>query len=359
MEETFSRFARIALPPPRYLWPLSAGIDISTSGVKLAVVKERAHGLELTVADERRFEAGVFERGEMTDRPAVVKALVSLRRAHGVEQAHVALPEMRAYLFETDAEGNAPAARRASVERRIDEFVPIPPADVTFDLVPLRPNGNGGERVIGVGYARRAVDEMLSVLEESGIRARSLESETFSVPRALCAPGEAETVLIIDIGRSTTKVEVATGRVPRYATTLDIGGHALTLAVQKHFGVTEEEAKNVKAEKGIVAGEGGEEYIAAMLSTVSAIRDEIMRRLDYWQTHAKPEDRATRAVLVGGNATVRGLAPYLAGALGIPVADGDVFRNFAPLDAWAPPLPKPQSLAYATAIGLTLRDRAY
>lgn len=355
MEGTFSRYVRSALPPPRYLWPLSAGIDISTSGVKLAIAKEHPHGLELLVADERRFDAGVFERGEMSDRAAVVRALTAIGRAHGVTQAHVALPETRGYLFETDAEGTTPEAWRASVERRIDEFVPIPPADVSFDLVPLRPSGVG-MRVVGVGYARRAVDELLSVLEESGIRARSLENETFSVPRALCAPGETENVMIIDIGRTTTKVVVATGRIPRYATTLDIGGHALTLAVQKYFGVTEEEAKKVKAEKGIVAGSGTDEYVAAMLSTVSAVRDEIMRRLDYWQGHAKPEDRVTRAVLVGGNASVRGLAQYLTGALALPVADGDIFRNFASLDVWLPPAPKRAALAYATAIGLTLRD---
>jgi len=358
MEGTFSRFARIALPPPRYLWPLSAGIDISTSGAKLAVVREASHGLELSVADERRFELGVFEHGEMRDREAVAKALRELVRAHGVHEAHVSLPEARAYLFETDAEGASPPAWRASIERRIDEFVPIPPADVAFDLLPLRPSEKG-MRIVGVGYAQRSIDELLSMLEESGVTARSLEGETFSVPRALFLPGEGETVLIIDIGRSTTKVVVATGRIPRYATTLDIGGHALTLAVQKHFGVTEEEAKKVKASQGIVAGEGSDEYLAAMLSTVSAIRDEILRRLDYWQTHAAPEDRVTRAVLTGGNATVRGLAAYLSGALGMPVTDGDVFRNFASIDSWLPPIEKRQSLAYATAIGLALRDQDF
>jgi type IV pilus assembly protein PilM len=357
MDGTLHRFARVALPPPRYLWPLSAGIDVSTSGVKLAVAKEHAHGLELAVADERRFAPGAFERGEIVDRTAVVKALRELSRAHGVREAHVSLPEARAYLFETIAEGSTAEALRASVERRIDEFVPIPPAEVAFDIVPLRQEP-AGTRVVGVGYARRAIDEFLAAFADAGIGVRSLEDETFSVPRALSVPGEAETALLIDIGRSTTKLIVATGRVPRDATTLDIGGHALTLAVQKHFGVTEEEAKKVKAEQGIVAGEGNDEYVAAMLSTAAAIRDEILRRLDYWQTHAAPEDRATRAILVGGNASIRGLDAYLAGALGMPVADGDVFRNFASTDHWLPPVERRQSLAYATAIGLTLRDTA-
>ena len=66
----------------------------------------------------------------------------------------------------------------------------------------------------------------------------------------------------------------------------------------------------------------------------------------------------TRAILVGGNASIRGMDAYLTGALGMPVADGDVFRSFVSTDHWLPPVGKPQSLAYATAIGLTLRDSA-
>src|SRR5690606_29837907 len=116
--------------------------------------------------------------------------------------------------------------------------------------------------------------------------------------------------------------------------------HALTEAIQKHFGVSEEEAKRVKAERGIVPGTGNEEYLAAMLSTVSVIREEIARRLDYWQSHAAQggvHAPVTRAILVGGNATVLGLPAYLESSLKVPVELGDVFANFAPRDKWLPP----------------------
>jgi Tfp pilus assembly PilM family ATPase len=149
---------------------------------------------------------------------------------------------------------------------------------------------------------------------------------------------------------------VVTKRLPRYVTTLDIGGHALTQAVMKHFGVSEEEAKRVKAEKGIAPGAGHEEYLAAMLSTVSVIRDEIGKRLEYWQSRGGAAEPVTRAILVGGNATVLGLSEYLEASLKVPVALGDVFSNFASREAWLPPLEYQESLAYGTAIGLALRE---
>jgi type IV pilus assembly protein PilM len=213
--------------------------------------------------------------------------------------------------------------------------------------------------MIGVGYAHRVIDDSLSVFDEAGIKVRAIESETFALPRALIPHGDPSTVLIIDIGKSSTKLLVVSNRLPRLATTLNIGGHALTLAVQKYFGVTEEEAKRVKAEKGLTPGPDNDEYIAAMLSTLSVIREEVVRRIDYWnsrQTAVAAHDSISRAIIVGGNATVRGLPEYLEVTLKIPVELGDVFTNLAPRADWLPSIDYMESLAFGTAIGLGLRE---
>ncbi len=248
--------------------------------------------------------------------------------------------------------GRTTAERRIAVEQHLDEYVPLPPTEVIFDAVPVMTVGET-THMAGVGCARRVVDLALSVFDEAGIRVRAVEGETFASPRALLAHGDTETVLIIDIGKTTTKFVVVAHRIPIFATTLDIGGHALTLAVQKHFNVTEEEAKKVKAERGVVAGEDNQEYLAAMISTVSVIRDEIVKRLDYWQTRAAvgtAHEPVTRVILVGGNATLRGLPEYLETSLKVPVELGDVFTNLAKRDNWLPPVDYMQSLAYATAL---------
>ncbi len=353
-----SRVLRVEFPPPSYLAPATAGIDISTSGIKIAKLVEKAHGLELADYAELPLPTGTVVDGEIRDPAAVVQGLKELAAKHHLKVASIALPESRGYLFEAEAEGASMDEAKVAIERRLDEYVPLPANDVAFAIAPL-PKKDATQHVVGVGYARRVVDDSLAALDEAGIRARAIESETFALPRALLPHGNNETVLIIDIGKTTTKLLVATSRLPRYVTTLDIGGHALTLAVEKHFGVSEEEAKRVKAERGIVPGSGNEEYLAAMLSTVSVIRDEIAKRLEYWQS--RPEttagnDAVTRAILVGGNATVLGLPEYLQTSLKVPVELGDVFANFAPREIWLPPLEYTESLAYGTAIGLALRD---
>ncbi len=358
MESIFSRFIRLQSAPPTYLSLPTAGIDISTSGIKIALLEERMLGLELTRFGEERFDSGTVVGGEIRNRDAVTRALRALVSRHHFEVANIALPESRGYLFETIAEGDGYDSWRLSVENRIDTFVPLPPTEVVFDIAPLSKEAEG-MRVVGIGYARNVITETTHIFKECGVAVRAVESETFSLPRSLITPAEQETVLIIDIGKTTTKLLVVTNRLPRYVTTLDIGGHALTLAVQKYFGVTEEEAKKIKAERGIVSGVESEEYINAMLSTVSAIREEIVKRFLYWQSRAVQEKHIPaieRVILTGGNSTVRGLSEYLEASLKIPVILGDVFSNLASKQNWLPPIDYLESLGYGTAVGLALRE---
>ncbi len=350
---------RALFAPPRYIAPPLSGIDLSTSGVKAVRLAEGVHGLTLASHFEARLPAGAFTDGEIVDRGAVVEALRSATKATGVSAAHVALPESKSYLFEMTVSGSNKEEQRTAIEQHLDEFIPLPPPDTAFDFVEIGKNEQKEALVAGVGFARRIVEETLSTFDEAGVDVRTLEEETFAASRALLPYGEDATILIIDIGKTTTKLSIVTRRIPRFATTIHIGGHALTLAVQKYFGVTEEEARKVKASRGIISTPGNEEYLAAMLSTVSAIRDEISRHLSFWQERAVRggiHEMVSRAIIAGGNASVRGLPEYLEGSLQIPVATGDVFTNFASRDTWIPTLDYTESLAYATAIGLALRD---
>lgn len=363
MSDSFlARLARIELAPPSYLALPAAGIDISTSGIKVAVLTERLAGIELASYSEHLLATGAVTGGEITDPEVVAKAIAIEAKKNHVSFANIALSESRSYLFETTLEGNHQGATvaqlRALTEQHLDEYVPLPPADVAFDVVPVLTTDTATS-IVGVGYARRVIEESLATLDEAGVTTLAIESEIFSMARALMPNESRETVLIIDIGKTTTKLIVVSGQIPQFATTLDIGGDALTQAVMKHFGISEEEAKVVKAEKGLVSKDEKDEYMATMLLTVSAIREEIMRRLEYWQSRAvagSSHEPVTRVLLTGGNATVRGLPEYLETAIKLPVALGDVFTNLASRDKWLPNIDYTESLAYATAIGLALRD---
>jgi len=359
MTLAFREHVRIAFAPPHYIALPLSGIDISTSGVKAVRLTHDACGLTLARYAEARLPSGAYVDGEIVDRTAIAHVLSTVAKAAGISSANVSLSESKSYLFETTVPGTHSAEWRTIVEQHLDELVPLPPPETAFDIVKVGQNKQGDSIVVGVGFARRIIDDTLSLFDQANINVRALEGETFASSRALLPHGDESTALIIDVGRSTTKISIVARRIPYFATTIGIGGHALTLAVQKHFGVTEAEARKIKAERGIVPAPGNEDYLSAMLSTVSAIRDEISHRLEYWQGKTAlvgVHSPVSHAILAGGNASVRGFSEYLEGTLRIPVATGEVFTNLASRDTWVPSLDYTESLAYATAIGLALRD---
>lgn len=359
MSSVFLERLSVAFAPPKYIARPYSGIDISTSGVKAVRLAASGRGLILEEYADERLPVGAYADGEIVDHSAVAKVIASVASSAGIVCANVALPESKSYIFETAVHGASKNEQRTAIEQSLDELIPLPPQETVFDFVKTGQAENGDARITGIGFARRIVDDILSVFDQANIRVQALEGETFASSRALLPHGDESTALIIDIGRATTKISIIVRRIPRFATTIGIGGHSLTLAVQKHFGVTEIEARKVKYEHGIVPAPGNEDYLATMLSTVSAIRDEISSRLEYWQGKAgidSTHEPVTHAILAGGNASVRGLPEYLEGALRIPVVAGNVFSNLASIDAQIPSLDYNESLAYATAIGLALRD---
>lgn len=359
MSSVLGERLRVAFAPPHYLALPLSGIDLSASGVKAVRLSSSARGLTLSKYAEVRLPSGAFTDGEIVDRTTVVEALSTAVAMTGISATNAALPESKSYLFESAAQGMKKSEWNTAIEQHLDELIPLPPPETAFDIIGVGQNAQGETLVAGIGFARRIVDDTLSAFDQAGIEVRALEGETFAMARALLPVGDVSTTLIIDVGKTTTKLAIVAERIPRFAATIGIGGHALTLAVQKHFGVTEAEARKVKAERGIVPAPGNEDYLAAMLSTVSAIRDEISLRLQYWQEKAATSgahEPVSHAILAGGNASVRGLPEYLEGALRVPVTAGDVFTNLASRNSWIPTLDYTESLAYATAIGLALRD---
>ena len=252
MSLVFSERLRAALAPPQYMALPFSGIDLSTSGVKAVRLTPGAQGLILSHYAQSRLPLGACVDGEIVDHSAVVEALATAARAIGISAANVALSESKSYLFETTAAGTKKVEWRTAVEQRLDELIPLPPPDTAFDIVGVGRDSRGEALVAGVGFARRIVDDTLSVFDQANIEVRALEDEPFAIARALLPTGDTSTVLIIDVGKTTTKLAIVAKRIPRFATTIGIGGHALTLAVQKHFGVTESEARKGKTEHGNV-----------------------------------------------------------------------------------------------------------
>ncbi len=337
----------------------AAGVDISQGGVKHVVLSERGAATRLTAFAETPLPQGAIVAGDIEIEDRVVEVLRTLRLRHGVKYANASLPERKAYLYNVLIPSSAKSLR-AGVEFDFETHVPLPPGEAVFDFETVR-TIEAGTVVAVTAYARRIVEEYRRVFEKAGIMLRSLEVESQAVARAVVpAADRTRTVMMIDFGKHTTRIAIVENGVVVFTATVEVGGDAMTQAVMKRMNVPEAEAEKIKNERGFLMSPDNKDLVETLMSTVSVVKDEIVKHLTYWNspsTDDVPRRKVERAVICGGNANLRGFPEYLEGFLNMPVVIGNVWGNAFSFDHYVPPMHFSDSLEYATAVGLALRGR--
>jgi Tfp pilus assembly PilM family ATPase len=142
-----------------------------------------------------------------------------------------------------------------------------------------------------------------------------------------------------------------------YTSTIDIGGKELSSALRKQLGNKEEhELTEIKNLQGLVRGVEDATVYESLIPTVSAIKDEVAIRIQYWNNRdMEDSDRYIESVILcGGSANLKGLPGYLTETLNIPTKLAQVWQNAFDIEHFVPPIGLRYSYGYATAIGLGL-----
>lgn len=344
-------------PTPPQVAMLAAGIDISQGSVKSVQLSEHGDSVVVKSFSEIPLPEGAVIGGDIEKEDVVVDVLRSLRLKNGVRYACASLPEKKAYIYQTLVPHDAKNLK-AGVEFDFEAHVPLPPKEALFDFESVR-RIESGTVVSVTAYAKRLVQKYQSVFEKAGITLRSLEVESQALARAVVdSSAKKKTVLMIDFGKYTTRIAIVQNGVVGFTATVEVGGDAMTQAVMKRLNVPEAEAEQIKNEKGFLMSPANKDLVETLMSTVSVVKDEIVKHMSYWNDPAQddvPRRPIERAIMCGGNANLRGFPEYLEGYLNIPVSIANVWSNALVFDKYVPPMQYSDSLEYATAVGLALR----
>ena len=353
--------ARAILPPPNYLRMPSVGVDLSDSSLKYIQFRPAQHGEALSIVSygELPIDPGVLSRGEIKDTTKLTAALREVKARTGTPYVRLALPEEGAYLFETQIDRDtAHIEIRGLLEFRLEENVPLSSRDAYFDydIYPIV----GAPKALGVSvtaYGCTTVDALMEVASGAGFIPLSFEVESQAIARAILPKGTKGTHLILDCGKLRTGIGIVHNGILMYTSTIDLGGRELSSALKKQTKIEDEDQLTViKNTQGLIRSAAGPEVYEALIATISAIKDEVAQRIQYWNNRdVANDDRFIDAVhLCGGSANVRGLAEYFTETLGIETSLANVWQNAFDINDTVPPIDRAHAYGYATAIGLGL-----
>jgi len=340
----------------------SVGIDVSDTSLKYIFFKPSAHSekaFDLVHYGDIDIEEGAVERGVVNDVSKLSAALKEVKKKTGIEHVRFSLPEERAYIFETEIPHGTPFKEiRGLLEFKLEENVPLSPRDAYFDyeILPLPKEEN--VLVVSVtAYAKETVDAYYSACQEAGVVQLSFEVEAQAIARSTIPNDDLGTYMIVDFGKTRTGIGIVNRGILLYTSTIDIGGKEMSAALRRQLGEKEEEELTVlKNTEGLKPSRENIAVREALLGTVSAIKDELNTRIQYWNNrHDEKVDKfIEEIILCGGSSNLKGLPEYLSDSLDIETKRANVWSNAFSIDSYVPPIDQPHSYGYATAVGLGL-----
>ncbi len=348
-------------PPPKFLEMPAVGLDISDRSIKFTRLKYKKGNLDLDGFANQEIPVGIIEEGEIKDRQKLLDILIEFKKKYHFKYAFVSLPEQQAYIVSLQIPFMLKGQLREAIELQLEEYVPLSASEAVFDYEILQePESESGHYHISVSILpKKMVEQYSAVLDEARIYSLAFETEAQAMVRCLVRHEQKGNFLIVDIGGTRTGFAVVTDGVVSFTSTQsNIGGQNITQSIKKNLGVSFEEAEKIKVEKGLIRSKDNEKLFFSLIPVVSALKDEILRFRDYWQTHGD-DHHATRfekIVLCGGQATLPGLVEYLASGLETKVEIGNPWVNILSFDEIIPAIDRNNALRYVTSLGLSLRE---
>ncbi|MGI2026860.1 pilus assembly protein PilM [Endozoicomonas sp. ALB091] len=312
------------------------GVDISSTSVKVIEL-----GLKGSVYRVEAFCVEPLPPGAVVENnihevdvigEAVARALSQSRT--GLKNAAVAVSgaavitktiDMDASLSEDEME------TQISVEA--DQYIPYAMDEVAIDFEVQGLNEKNPERVeVLLAACRRDNVEMREeALRLGGLTARVVDVEAFAMERAcelidgqLDLPDQDPVLAIVDIGATKTTLNVISRGKTVYTREQLFGGRQLTDEIQRRYGLTPEEAEKAKCKGGLP-----DDYEPEVLEPFrETVVQQVSRSLQFFYSSSQFND-VDAIALVGGSASIPGMAEMIQDKLGVPTRLANPFAGMS------------------------------
>jgi type IV pilus assembly protein PilM len=317
--------------------PPLIGVDISASSIKMVELAEAGN-------NQFRLERYVIERlpkdavsdGNIANLDAVAEGLRSAWRNMGtrVRNVAMALPASAVITRKIILPGNLREQEmEVQVEAEANQSIPFPLDEVNLDFQVLGPSPKTpGENEILIAASRKEkVEDRVAAAQAADLKALVMDVENFAAQNAfegiasqLPGGGKGQTVALIDIGATTTHINVLHDGQSVYMRDQSFGGNQLTQEIQRHYGMGYEEAENIKR-----SGNLPDNYENEVLAPFTdALAQEVMRALQLF-FQSTTFQKVDQVFLAGGCAAIHGLDEMISSRVKAPTMIANPFANMS------------------------------
>lgn len=337
------------------------GIDVGSSSIKLAQLKEHKGGYQLVNLGLLPISSDAIVDNSIMDSGAIVAAISNLAESHKVKTKNVA----------ASVSGHSVIIRKiqlpimteeemeASIQWEAEQYIPFEISEVNLDFQILGPDAKDPSQmnVILVAAKKDFVNDYVAVFQEAGFNPTVMDVDCFAVENAFEANYDAEDeeiIALINMGASAINVNILKEGVSVFTRDIQVGGNMFNEELQKRLGLSNEDAEQAKL-GGEIEDVDAEAVLAVIEDAKANLIQEIQRSLDFYSA-TSADERVQKVFITGGVSRTAMMGESLKERLGVPVESLNPFRlvsasekDFDPeyLEAVAP--------LFSVAIGLGMR----
>lgn len=338
------------------------GVDISASSIKiLELSRSGDHYRVERYAVEPLPQNAVIEH-TITEVDQVAQTMQRAVKRSGTKCKNVAVAVAGSHVISKIINMPAGLADRdlqTQIEMEADRYIPYPLDEVNLDFQVLGPADSGGEQVnvLIAACRKEIVDDYLAVTQGAGLTPTVIDIETYAMENAysliaqhMPGGGMEKTIAVIDVGATTTNINVMRDNRSIYTRDHTFGGRQLTEEIQRRYGLSYEEAGLAKKQGGLP-----DNYQTDVLRPfMEALCQEVMRALQFFYS-SSPYNSVDQVLLAGGCAQIPGVEELVAARVGVATAIANPFASMSLSSRVKPQLLSNDAPSLMISCGLAMR----
>ncbi|MBN1662628.1 MAG: type IV pilus assembly protein PilM [Deltaproteobacteria bacterium] len=310
------------------------GLDIGSSALKVAEILETPSGYLLNQFSQISLPKGVIVDGLLVEHDVLTQTIKELFKQSKLNPKHIvtSLSGQSVIVKRVNIPTMEENEVRDMIHDEASKYLPFDNMDdVNFDFQILGVNEYNPNQmdILIVAVKKDYIEPFVEAVENAGVSVDIMDVDSFAIENMFeenYEPDENDLVVLINIGASITNINVVKNGASIFLRDFNLGGNAVTEAIQEKFGVSFEEAERMKVEGTADDKMSEKEFRDSLLSYAEVICLEIERSVDYFRSTSGGED-IKQVLLSGGGAKIPGIAVDLTQRLNIDTEIIDPFKK--------------------------------
>ena len=335
------------------------GIDIGTKTIKVVELDKNGDSYSLVASGVVGYSGTtvdkITDQKELSSIAQIIKKLCAETKISS-KDVTISIPEPLAFTRTIRFPSLSESEITSAIKWEAEQYIPIPTSEAIIQHTILKRNqgGSGSDNVIVllVAAPRAIVEKYVKVVQMAGLHPIAVETELIALSRALAPPDK--TVLLADLGGSSTNLAIAENGLLSFSRSLPIAGDAFTRAVSQSLAITPQQAEAYKKAYGLSPSQLEGKIKGALDSVVRLVVDEIKKAVNYYLTQEKGQNPTT-LIISGGSSGMPEIMTALSQTLGMEVLVGNPFARVRIDPSFAQKL-APYAPLYSVAVGLAMHE---